>query len=88
MCRESQVATVEEKSRDMRASGLIPVATGGFAAMGVPLAAPVGDIAIGGKHATAARVEVTGSVDEVVIIGLQLRVVRRCTWRNDVTIGA
>ena len=86
LCKESQVSSVEEKSHEIRASGLIPIATGGFAAMGVPLAAPMGDVSIGGKHATVARVGMTGGVDEVVIIGLQLRVIRRCTWRNDVEL--
>ena len=52
--------------------------------MGVPLVAPLGDVNIGGRHATAANVEVTGSIDELVIIGIQLRIVRRCTWHNDV----
>lgn len=86
LCRESQVSTVEEKSHEIRANGLIPIATGGLAAIGVPLAAPLGDINIGGRHATAANVEVTGIIDELVIIGLQLRIVRRCTWHNDVKL--
>ena len=54
--------------------------------MGVPLVAPPGDVNIGGRHATAANVEVTGSIDELVIIGLQLRIVRRCTWHNHVKL--
>ncbi|KAL9074833.1 MAG: hypothetical protein Q9161_001971 [Pseudevernia consocians] len=79
--------SVDRRGKDhkIRASGLIPIGTGGLIAMGVPLAAPLGDINIGGRHATAANVEVTGSIDELVIIGLQLRIVRRCTY-NDVKL--
>ena len=86
LCRSSEISTIEEKSHNIRVSGLLPIATGGLAAIGAPLAAPLGDITIGEGHAATAKAGWTGSVDELVIIGQQLRVVRRCTWRNEVKL--
>ena len=86
LCRKSETRTIEEKSHDIRVSGLLPIATGGLAAIGTPLAAPLGDITIGGGHAATVKAGLTGSANDMVIIGQQLRVVRRCTWRNEVRL--
>ena len=79
---------IHTKRREIQASGLLPIATAGLAAAGVPpLSFPVGDLELGGNIGIERAISTAGTVSDMAIAELQLRIVRRQTWASEVKIN-
>ena len=88
LCKGTTMTVIDTKRKEVEASGLLPIATVGLAAMGIPpLGIPMGDLAVGGQRGSERTVEMSGRIDDMVIIGLQLRIVRRRTWVSQVRLS-
>jgi len=83
LCEDSIVAIVQEHAIKLTVNGTIPIATVGLAAAGALMPAPIGDIGLGGHRTTGQRQDAAYDIDEMTIVGLELRIVRRAHWGDE-----
>ncbi len=83
LCEESILVTLKEHGTKVAIDGTIPIATAGLAATGALVPAPIGDVGLGGHRTTRQRQDAAYEIDEKTIVGLELRIVRRAHWGDE-----
>ena len=86
LCDEGAVSIVKEKSQKLTVEGILPLATIAAAVAAVPLAIPWGNIRAGIELGSSQTMDLDCKFDDMQIVGLEYRILRRATWRNDVKL--
>lgn len=85
ICDNATWMTIKSARKTLESHAKFPLATLVTATAGLPFIVPFGDVAIEAQNGQNAYAAIRGTLDGQ-IIGLEYRIVRRATWRNDVKL--